>query len=559
MAQPPKGFVYNQQYGDWENPATGEWFDPGTGQVYPPETPVSGVSSPSQNYGSAIDYASTIESLWPETTEAAASSAASSGASSAATTGAGSAAASGAGYLASQAGGAAAATTFPSAAAAQAAGYTAVGTAANGGVIAVPAASAASGAAGAGGAGAAGTTAGAAGGVSAGAATGIAALIAAQIASTAMGQHDANKQIDKGGAAQQQGYTNLGNAYFTPYWGIHNRVLPAGDVGDNIMASLNPHNPTAPLAMASLLGVNFFSGKDKDQTMRDYYRKSLKKNQFIDDKYNYTLADGSQWDMGRDGSKMLDNIGANIDGKTQRHMYDVDFSDPRAAEAVGALNGLGSIITAGRGDKDKRDITGLLTNAALSSGNWEDNALKMFADAGFNHDSAYGLVHEMSQKKPKEKKPMLAAEDADAYKNALDKLYGVGAYANSGGPKKNIPPPKVIGATAGATPAATAPAMADKPKDTNVIPKAQPVIPRDPPGMYSPKTPKPVTSGAMTALGPKDNNVIPKAPKEAYTLAGTAANLVPTPKVDDRKKQQMVIPRFNSRVPIAAVRGSMQR
>ena len=560
MVQPPKGFVYNQEYGDWENPSTGEWFDPDTGQVHPPES--SGQQSSSGNnaagaVGQAATYAELANELWPSST-AQATQAAPSVAQSVAPAVAQSATPLAASYASSAPSmitSLSGTSAIPAAQAAAPAGMEATGQAlglAGDGVTggmsvanssAVGASQAAN---------AAGTPWFDVGGPS------YAGYLASAY-SAYRGAKDFSKWKEQGddyaATKAEQAVARTVGDYFTG--GL-------ASVADSGLRAVAPHfmneldkfgNKYGPMGIVSRA---FGSSKDKDQMNRDVLRKELRKTNFLDDKYNVTLADGNKWDMGVDGSHMLDNIGANIDGKNQRHTYDADFSDPRTAEAVGAMQGLGAIFSGTGAGKRKDQTTGLLTNAVLSSGDWQQNAMKLIADAGLNHDSAYGLIHQMSQETDK-KKPKMEVADADAMKNALDKLYGVGAYANSGGPKKTTPTPKAPGTPAVATGATATSPMANKPKDTNVIPKAQPVIPRDPVGLYSPKTPKPAVSGAMTALGPKDNNVIPKAPKEAYTLAGTAANLVPTPKVDDRKKQQMVIPRFNSRVPLAAVRGSMQR
>lgn len=47
MAQPPAGFVYNSQYGDYENPFTGQWWDPDSGQVFASGAPMESISGSS--------------------------------------------------------------------------------------------------------------------------------------------------------------------------------------------------------------------------------------------------------------------------------------------------------------------------------------------------------------------------------------------------------------------------------------------------------------------------------------------------------------------------------
>lgn len=177
-----------------------------------------------------------------------------------------------------------------------------------------------------------------------------------------------------------------------------------------------------------ILSRTFGSSKDKDQLTRDIFRKQMKKNNFIDQDYNYTLADGSKFNIGADGDKMLQNMGVNIDGKSERHPYDADLSNPATGGIIGAIQPLAAII-AGSSGKNKDDVTGMLVNAAMSSGDPMQNILKMYQDAGLNHDQAYGAIHQMTQGE----KPQLSAEMADAFKNGLDQTYGVGAYKKQGG------------------------------------------------------------------------------------------------------------------------------
>ena len=65
---------------------------------------------------------------------------------------------------------------------------------------------------------------------------------------------------------------------------------------------------------AGYLGSKFGSSKNKAQTMRDAIRSGLKDNKILDDQYMGTLADGSKYDFGKDGStlkwKEIDKIAA---------------------------------------------------------------------------------------------------------------------------------------------------------------------------------------------------------------------------------------------------------
>lgn len=180
--------------------------------------------------------------------------------------------------------------------------------------------------------------------------------------------------------------------------GIGTMILPG--VGTAIGAGLG--------ALGGYAASQFGGGKHKDQRRRDDTRKTLKGMGAIDDAYNLTLDDGSKFDIGRDGS--VKN-------------YNVDFSRSGAGDTVGAVNPLAMLVTGGDTEKKRSDLAGYYTNAALSSGDASKNIKKFYSDAGYDHATAYGRVHEMQQK------GQISKEAGDQAKNALDQLYGVGAYA----------------------------------------------------------------------------------------------------------------------------------
>lgn len=151
----------------------------------------------------------------------------------------------------------------------------------------------------------------------------------------------------------------------------------------------------------------FGSGKGKEQVARDSYRSSMRDSGLIDKDYLWTDTTGKKFDFG-------------LDGKKQN--YNVDFSRPGVSDVVAGANPLAMILT-GQGGKLRSDLAGQITNAVMGSGDANANLNKIYADAGFNHDSAYGRIHEMQQK------GLISQEDGDQAKNALDKQFRVGAYA----------------------------------------------------------------------------------------------------------------------------------
>lgn len=155
----------------------------------------------------------------------------------------------------------------------------------------------------------------------------------------------------------------------------------------NNIALLTEPNPfTQPLAIGmgihSMLGgrQDFTTGKSKDQQYRDYFREIgekpelggfLQKNE--KGSHQLTLADGSKFDIGKDGGAKLKNYGTNIDGKTERQYSDVDWSNPKANEIVAIANPLSVLVF--RSAEGKR-MVGHLTNAISSNTPTDLKAIK---------------------------------------------------------------------------------------------------------------------------------------------------------------------------------------
>lgn len=170
---------------------------------------------------------------------------------------------------------------------------------------------------------------------------------------------------------------------------------------------------TGGLSLAQpMLSRTFGSRKGKDQLARDQVRKGLLASGFIDNNYGVKLADGSTFNIGKDGGEPL---------------YNFDTSRAGAQGALDDVNPLAAILTGGN-RKLNSDFAGYFTNAALSGGDARKNALQFYQNAGLNHDQAYGQIVNMVNQ------GQLDAATGDAYRNALDKTFGVGAYANGRDP-----------------------------------------------------------------------------------------------------------------------------
>lgn len=255
-----------------------------------------------------------------------------------------------------------------------------------------------------GGAAGAGAGAGAAGAAGAGAAKGAAAAGAAQGAAAGSGLAGAASialPIGLGALALQTMYDTGGKDIIrgkgkSDDW-INQAFNITGGVGYNLALKA--------LGMPSL-GRMVTSGKDKDQQMRDMIRKDFRNSDFTDKNHALTLADGSKFDIGKDGGSKA---------------YNVDFEREGAGEAVGLVNPLAKLMTRGN-KKLQNDFAGYFANAAMSSGDKKANARALYEKAGFDQRKAYDELNQLG----------LEEEELRAYHNAINQAFGNGGFAADG-------------------------------------------------------------------------------------------------------------------------------
>lgn len=284
----------------------------------------------------------------------------------------------GTGYIASQlaGGGAAAATGAGSGAVAM---PTLLG-----GSGALSGAGAGAGAAGAGTAGAGATGAGAAGSSLAG--FGAVALPVAAVAAAASNAWETGMKDILRGRGDRADWTNQGiNVLFGGAPNIAMRMLGGRSIG----------------AMMK-------SGKSGVQKVRDSFRSDLQASGVADDKYMVTLADGSKFNIGLDGKTKYQNVGKNIDGKTTRNAWDVDWSNPLAKFATDKIE---PMIRNIYGPDDKKakympgQFTGILVNAATSNAQSEQDVIAnietMLGKSKFAQQAGVGVQPPPPPKPPK--------------------------------------------------------------------------------------------------------------------------------------------------------------
>jgi hypothetical protein len=170
-------------------------------------------------------------------------------------------------------------------------------------------------------------------------------------------------------------------------------------------------------AAIGAIGSQFGSGKDKNQMGRDAVRKYLV-DQKVVDKADYTIkfADGSTFDIGKDGGARL----TNNEGK-ERQYSDVDFNDPRAGMVVGSVNPLAAIITGGN-KKLSSDFAGEYTNAVLAGGG-DDSAVnarirELYAKHNITAADASKIIDQLVADKK------VDAQTGASYKNGINVVFG---------------------------------------------------------------------------------------------------------------------------------------
>ena len=124
------------------------------------------------------------------------------------------------------------------------------------------------------------------------------------------------------------------------------------------------------------IGRMMTTGKSDAQLQRDDFRGLLKQTGVADKNYHVTLADGSKFNIGLDGKTRYKNVGENIDGKTERQTWDVDFSNPLAKFATDKIDPMIRNIYAEAGSAVKPEqYTGMLVNAVTSNAKSEKDVL----------------------------------------------------------------------------------------------------------------------------------------------------------------------------------------
>jgi hypothetical protein len=202
----------------------------------------------------------------------------------------------------------------------------------------------------------------------------------------------------------------INNAWET---GMKDIVRGKGDRADWTNQAVNMAFGAVPNIGLRLLGKRSIgammkSGKSQAQAIRDDFRGDLKEANVADKDYNVTLADGSKFNIGLDGKTKYQNVGENIDGKTTRNAWDVDFSNPLAKFASDRIDPMIRGIYGEDNAKAKYfpgQYTGMLVNAATSNAKNEQDVINniqaMLGKSKFAQQAGVGVKPPPPPKAPK--------------------------------------------------------------------------------------------------------------------------------------------------------------
>jgi len=155
--------------------------------------------------------------------------------------------------------------------------------------------------------------------------------------------------------------------------------------------------------------------KNEQQLMRDRVRNGLQDNQFLDDHYNVTLADGSKFDMGPDGGKY--KLANEKGGERIYAEGDMTATKYNPFAAVSLLKPLAALMTSGGSEDLGTGMVGYLQNAASSNAKSDadvlNNARAFAAKLGLTHDNFAATIDQYAKDND------LSPEVANLYKGQL--------------------------------------------------------------------------------------------------------------------------------------------
>jgi hypothetical protein len=144
----------------------------------------------------------------------------------------------------------------------------------------------------------------------------------------------------------------------TPAAGASSGMAVGATIGTFMCPGIGTAVGAAIGAIAGGLIGSITSGKHKDQKVRDSVRAMLQQAGVINSEYQIRLADGSSYDIGKDGGPRKEFGG--------RRPYETDPNNPMTAQTIAWIDPIVALFSQGN-TKVHTDFVGYFTNAALSN------------------------------------------------------------------------------------------------------------------------------------------------------------------------------------------------
>jgi hypothetical protein len=223
-----------------------------------------------------------------------------------------------------------------------------------------------------------------------------------------------NKFLGAAGAAYAGYQVIQGWGKGSPVEGGINGATAGAYVGSAILPGIGTVIGGAIGGIVGVVGGLVKVGKHPDQKARDSVRALMREQGIINDKWQLKLADGSFFDIGRDGGAKLQNK----DG-SKRPMYNTDASNPLTPQVIGLANPLAMILTGGD-PKLSSDFAGYFTNAALSNTDSLEgarhNMLAIFKSFNITPQVVFQSLTQMAQT------GRISSQEYQAYVNGFNSL-----------------------------------------------------------------------------------------------------------------------------------------
>ena len=161
------------------------------------------------------------------------------------------------------------------------------------------------------------------------------------------------------------------------------------------------------------------TGKNAAQLQRDQWRGTMQQNKMLDKDFQITLADGSKFDMGKDGNNKL----KNIDG-TERRYKDIDWNNKLAPSSVP----MGHLMAMANGlDPTNNSKLGNFDNMVSYSVNAATSNAKSFDDVKANYKAMMGGIKPQDLALKTElarASGTISDQEYSVYLNTINDMYG---------------------------------------------------------------------------------------------------------------------------------------